>query len=136
MGLNFSRIEYVIHYGVPTTASAFLQESGRACRETGVLGNSLLLTYPRMTAGRKVDEAMKAFGKAEVCLRDTLLNKFGCSKPPEQDPCCDVCDPQVSCQLKALILDSYDTSITDSFSDSLSIASVGDIDTVLDLECD
>lgn len=130
MGMNLSAIEYIIHYGVPTTADTFLQETGRAAREVGTVGHSILLTFPRMAAGRKLDHTMKTYVKAETCLRETLLTQFNCVKPAGQDNCCDVCDSETTCSVKQAIIDSFESSITDSFSDSLSLASIGSIDDI------
>lgn len=133
MGINLVNIQYVVHYGVPTTADCFLQETGRASREASVHAHSILLKFPKMKAGRKVDETMKDYAKGETCLRGLLLRNFGCSKPAGQQACCDVCDPHLSCHVKSYIVQSYESSLTESFSDSLSIASVGDVDDVPDL---
>ena len=123
MGINLVNIQYVVHYGVPTTADCFLQETGRASREASVHAHSILLKFPKMKAGRKVDETMKDYAKGETCLRGLLLRNFGC----------DVCDPHLSGHVKSYIVQSYESSLTESFSDSLSIASVGDVDDVPDL---
>lgn len=127
MGMNLSNIEYVIHYGPPMSCDSFLQETGRAAREPSLHGHSILLTFPRMAAGRQLDETMKSYLNPEKCRREILLSKFKCAKPADQLMCCDVCQPEITCQLKQSILTSFEDSITDSFSDSLSLASLEDI---------
>lgn len=133
MGINLSAIEYVIHYGCTSTADAFVQESGRAAREPTLHGHSIMLTFPRMSAGRQLDDTMKAYVKSESCLRQTLLTKFHCQKPENQSLCCNVCDPDLSCIVKEAIVESFAESITDSFSDSLSIGSLGDVEEIPDI---
>ena len=126
MGLNMASIKYVIHYGPPTTADAFLQETGRASRGKDTQGHSIMLTYPRMASGRKLDGTMKSYIKHTSCLRNILLSKFKCTKPVDQHMCCDICDTINRCELVDLIDESYESSITDSFSDD-SLASAGSI---------
>ena len=80
-----------------------------------------------MANGRKLYQTMKSYAQVKSCLRECLLADFGCDKPSEQQACCDVCDPDILCHVKTQIVQSYDSSFTDSFSDSLSVASFGDI---------
>lgn len=128
MGMNLKGVDYVLHYGPPMTADAFLQETGRAAREIERHGYSILMTFPRMTNGRKIDDHMKAYVKAEQCLRDILLSKFKCNKPADQVICCQFCNPLDTCVISELIEQSFEVSLTDSFSDSDSMASVGEIE--------
>lgn len=127
MGINLSRIEYVLHYGPPTTADAFFQETGRAARESDIHAHSIMLTFPRMAAGRKLDNTMKAYVKSTQCLRNTLLAKFMCIKPIDQQMCCDICE-KLSCTIKDAVVASFASSETDSFSESDSEASAGQIE--------
>lgn len=128
MGMNLANIEYIIHYGIPNATDSFLQESGRAAREAGSHGHSILLSFPKMAAGRRIDKGMKKYAAAETCLRQTLLDQFDCVKPANQNYCCDVCDDTITCEIKNLILDSFDSSIAESFSDTLSVDSVANLD--------
>lgn len=131
MGMNMAGIEYVLHYGPPTSADAFVQETGRAARESSVHGHSILMTYPRMASGRRLDNTIKAFAQAKSCLRDILLSRFDCSKPIDQIQCCDVCDSTLSCLVKDCILSSFQSSLTESFSDSDdSVASAGQMEEI------
>lgn len=127
MGINLARIEYVLHYGPPSTVEAFLQETGRASREVGASGHSILLTFPRMAAGRKLDSTMKHYITDTTCLRDTLLSNFNSRKPVNQPKCCSLCEPCVSCEILDLIRQQYDSDITDSFDDSESVGSAGNV---------
>lgn len=128
MGINLAAIEYVIHYGPPRTAEAFLQESGRVARDQASQGHSILLTYPRMATGRQLDVTMGLYTKAEQCIRAILLGRFNCEKPADQQDCCDSCEPSLTCMVKEYILNLYEDSLTYSFSDSLSVGSLGDIE--------
>lgn len=132
MGVNLTGIVYVVHYGSPTTAAAFLQETGRAARDPLLQGHSILLKYPRMSTSQQLDSTMREYLKGERCLRDILLGKFASTKPIDQIMCCDVCEPALTCDLKDIIVDSYECSVVDSFSDSMSIASL-DVIEELDL---
>lgn len=133
MGMNLSNVEYIVHYGPPMTSDAFLQETGRAAREFTTHGQSILLTFPRMTAGRQIDETMKTYMQNKSCRRNILLSKFQCTKPADQLACCDICDPNIFCELKQSIIDSFTDSVTDSFSDSLSLASLEDVEDLPEL---
>lgn len=128
MGINLSDIQYVIHNGAPNTAAAFLQETGRVAREYNQHEQSILLKFPKMVTGHQLDSCMKQYIKGENCLRNTLLSQFQCTKPDDQLLCCDVCDPSLTCDVKDAIVDSFASSEADSFSDSLSIASLDGIE--------
>ena len=127
MGMNLSGVQYVIHYGIPSTTAMFFQETGRVSREVSVHGHSILMKFARMTSGRKLDANMKLYVKGEKCLRNILLSQFKCSKPIDQSKCCDVCD-DVDCYMLDLIREGYDSSITESDSDTDSVASAGEVD--------
>lgn len=128
MGMNLAAIEYVIHYGPPTSTDSFIQELGRASREPELHAHSILLTYPRMASGRVIDGTMKKYVQAQSCLRQVLLSRFNCIKPADQQKCCDVCEPQIDCIVKNSIINSYESSLTESFSSADSIASCGQLD--------
>lgn len=127
MGMNMAMIDCVIHYGPPTTADAFFQETGRAAREPSRHAHSILLTFPRMASGRKLDNTMKMYCLGVECRRVTLLGKFGCTKPLDQTQCCDVCE-EIPNPVKTAICDSFQSSVTDSFTDSDSLASAGELE--------
>lgn len=133
MGINIRSVDYVVHYGPPRTADAFLQETGRAAREKDRHGHSILMTFPRMCSGRPLDGFMKSFSRREGCLRQILLNKFNSTKPTDQQHCCNVCDKHLYCHLVQLIESSFEESITESFSDSDSLASIGEIEEIDDI---
>ena len=55
LGMNLANIEYVIHCGVPTQASMFLQKTGRAAREVSIHGHSIFMKFPCISSSRKLD---------------------------------------------------------------------------------
>lgn len=94
VGVNLTLIEYVVHYGPPSTASDFLQETGRAAREASSSALSVVITYPRMVK-KHTSTTMRAYVSAanSCCRRALLLKPFNVT-PDSQDDCCDVCQPQ------------------------------------------
>jgi superfamily II DNA helicase RecQ len=133
MGMNLAQIEYVVHYGPSLTAEAFFQETGRAGREVHLLCHSILLTYPRMLCGVKPDKVMKDYAKSDGCLRNILLSKFNTTKPDNQLHCCMRCHPDTPCTILTLLHDSFESSFTETFSDSDSVASVASIESLTDM---
>lgn len=96
VGVNLSCVEYVVHYGVPVSVQDFLQETGRAAREPGSGGQSILMTYPRHTKPG-TNQSLKDFSSSDctVCRRALVLKPFNVV-PERQDQCCDVCDSEIT----------------------------------------
>lgn len=133
MGLNLSGISHIIHYGPPTTCDAFFQETGRASREKESHGHSIMFKFPRMASGRKLDRFMKSYVADDTgCLRNIVLAKFDAKKPGDQKSCCTRCEPNIECDILDRIRESYDSSITESFSDS-DVASAGSVESLDDI---
>lgn len=88
LGLNFKDIDYVVHYGVPTTTEEFLQETGRAARELERHGHAVLLTFPGMQAS---DLTMKLVARSDTCIL-RLLNDHFDIKTVRRIDCCDICN--------------------------------------------
>ena len=109
MGVNFSGITRIIHYGAPRTIDDYFQESGRAGR-TGELSVSTVYWLPADVPLRKdttdphVAEAVTVRNYLEndqQCRRYQLLSYFDYSLAnnlPSCNPttCCDVCKHQSS----------------------------------------
>lgn len=72
MGMNIAAVEYVLQYGHPNIADAFLQDTARAAREAGSQGYSVLMTFPKMCSGRKLDSYMKTYVNGETCIQNSV----------------------------------------------------------------
>jgi ATP-dependent DNA helicase RecQ len=104
MGVDKKDIRSVIHYEVPGSIEAYLQEAGRAGRD-GLPSRAVLIAGPRAEArlGLEKDEGRKARFRALLeyassdsgCRRDQLLDLLGASGEG-RPPCsgCDRCDGQ------------------------------------------
>lgn len=95
VGVNFTNIKYVIHYGIPSTPSDFLQETGRAAREPSSTALSVVIGYPRMVR-KETDSAMRSYVKTDnrCCRRALLLKPFNIV-PTNVKYCCDICQPEL-----------------------------------------
>lgn len=104
MGVDFSGLNRIIHYGAPRTIDDYFQESGRAGR-TGELSISTVFWSPpdaplrKDTSDPHIAEAVAVRNYLEneqQCRRFQLLSYFDyslASNLPPHDPttCCDVC---------------------------------------------
>lgn len=134
MGMNLAMIEYVLHYAPPLSSDAFFQETGRAGREPDLMCHSILLTYPRMFSGCKPDDTMPKYAKSDDgCLREILLSRFNTTKPSDQTRCCMRCHPDTPCNILSFIEQSFDSSLTESISDTDSVASLESIESIPDM---
>lgn len=95
VGVNFTNIKYIIHYGIPSTPSDFLQETGRAAREPSSIALSLVIGYPRMVK-KETDSTMREYVKSDnkCCRRALLLRPFNIV-PITTQYCCDFCQPEL-----------------------------------------
>ncbi|MFP3043145.1 RecQ family ATP-dependent DNA helicase [Treponema primitia] len=111
MGVDKADIRTVIHRDCPPSVEAYLQESGRAGRDSRP-SRAILLWGPDDTlalkrASRDADkarlEALFRYGRDTTCCRReallTLLNYQGGGDRPESD-CCDVCNGNAEAGLR------------------------------------
>lgn len=103
VGINVSDVMYTIHYGTPTLAQDFLQETGRAARESSAHGHSILITFPRENP-KGLSKFMKAFKKGRSCRRALLLAAFNSSSTISGlTKCCDVCNTSIDHPFRAVV---------------------------------
>ena len=128
VGVNLTDIKYVIHYGIPTSVSDFLQETGRGAREAGATATSIVIGYPHMVR-KGTDKTMKQYARKDLtcCRRVTLLSPFHII-PKFQNECCDICQPAMlsvdlvfSFLRKQFICESNVTSSSSSSASSISL---------------
>lgn len=124
VGVSLKRVEFVIHYGSPLSISEFVQTTGRASRERRVQGYSVLMTYPRMFAGRRPSQVMRDYCRPlESCRRALILAAFD-TIPTVVPLCCDICNPHYFHPVLRLIKSSacITSCETSSISSSSSIS--------------
>jgi superfamily II DNA helicase RecQ len=95
MGLNFSLVTYVVHYGPPHNVDTFVQQLGRAGRD-GSQSYYLLLYCGRQKKG--VDNEMLCYLNAVDCRRKQLMSFHGGSEQSVvKHLCCDNCSSKCVC---------------------------------------
>uniref|UniRef100_A0A8W8N9U5 DNA 3'-5' helicase n=2 Tax=Magallana gigas TaxID=29159 RepID=A0A8W8N9U5_MAGGI len=98
MGVNYSFLRNVVHYGLPHKMDTFVQQMGRAGR-TGELSNELILFKLHKGMLKKVDTDLVQLAKDTQCRRKVLCNSYLCIKD-DINPvhnCCDVCEKECQC---------------------------------------
>lgn len=98
MGVNFSNVRAIIHYGPPREIEDFVQQIGRAGRD-GKPSKALLLYNGHHL--KNCNQNMKDYCSSNSgCLRKLLLEEFG-SVEPETNPdhdCCVHCHKDCLCK--------------------------------------
>ena len=101
MGINCHGVKSIVHYGPSRNVEAYLQESGRAGRDSSDLCKAVILYSNVML--KHSDEAMKDYVKnSTVCRRTMLLSHFqiesdSVKKPLLPHECCDICQRHCHC---------------------------------------
>jgi ATP-dependent DNA helicase RecQ len=96
MGINFSVVNHVIHFGPSYNTDSFIQQMGRAGRDN-TQSHHLLLWSSRQL--KNVDVEMIDYMRAKECRRHILMNLYGGMKHALLDLhlCCDNCADMCSC---------------------------------------
>ncbi len=95
MGLNFSTVNYIIHYGPPYTADSLIQHMGRAGRD-GSQSFHLLLYTGRQKRG--VDDEVLSYIASSDCRRKQLMSYYGgIANELINHLCCDNCAATCAC---------------------------------------
>ena len=96
MGVDKKDIRTVIHYDVPSSAEAYLQEAGRAGRD-GMQSKAILLYSPDdLEQIAKSDDERRQFFeryvKTKDCRRKLLLQAMDETEAPDKCSGCDICN--------------------------------------------
>jgi ATP-dependent DNA helicase RecQ len=98
MGLNFSVVNYVIHYGPPYTTDSFIQQMGRAGRDGSQSYNLLLFSCRQL---RNVDREIVNYLYTADCRRQVLMSLYGGQvENIDMHVCCDNCASKCDCGKK------------------------------------
>ena len=104
MGVNIQDICQIIHIGPPSSAKAYFQETGCACRD-GKPSTAFLYYSNRDIAKNRVgmQDDMRVFCMSkDMCLRKLLLQSVDYEKEFAIKPlhnCCDVCQKDCDCPI-------------------------------------
>lgn len=94
MRVNFKDIRYVVHYGPPRCTEDFIEEIGR----DGEKAVSALFFQGEHL--KKCDKAVKAYVKANTCLRNIVLEEFEEKVTSGNHTCCLSCHLNCHCSSK------------------------------------
>lgn len=102
MGINCPDIRQVIHWGPSEDIEAYIQETGRAGRDSKLSCALLFVSKTNFTAKgryRKVNSSMLNYCKVQSCRRSFLLSEFDPDDQPNPTgcSCCDICASECVC---------------------------------------
>ncbi len=114
MGVNFSGVNYVVHYGPPRTVDSLLQQMGRAGRD-GSQSHHLLL-YANIQC-RGVDNEVKTYVKSTECRRKILMSFYGGDVKFNKlrHFCCDYCSALCDCNSDECKLNRFPLFLDDEY---------------------
>lgn len=103
MGVNIPNVRHVIHFGPSSAIDNYVQESGRAGRDTKQ-SHAVIYLYPGALRGH-VSKSMKQYCKTEfhkeglICRRYQLFKGYlgSYSSIPILHNCCDICTKMCKC---------------------------------------
>lgn len=96
MGVNFSGVYNVVHFGPPREIDTYVQQMGRAGRD-GVQSQDIIIYKPAHL--KTLDEDIKKLVTTDQCRRAMLTNSYMCSEKIDikKHLCCDLCEKKCSC---------------------------------------
>ena len=97
MGLDCPDVRRVIHWGPPSDLEAYLQETGRAGRDS-LSSSAVLYINPNDLRSPFIEESMRNYCQnTSICRRELLLKDFEssnieeCASKIDVPDCCDIC---------------------------------------------
>ncbi|XP_062570049.1 ATP-dependent helicase wrn-1-like [Saccostrea cucullata] len=96
MGVNYSDLYNVIHYGPPVEIDTFVQQMGRAGRDNNQSHDLIIYKSAQL---KKIDNDMKDLVVSDKCRRLILTNSYMCdpAKDIKGHFCCDICERNCKC---------------------------------------
>lgn len=100
MGLNLRDVDLVIHYGVPSDLDDYLQQTGRAGRDSSHQAHAIVLRHKQCLLGKNIKPEMKLVVKTRGCRRVALYQSYvpGIEPLETRHNCCDNCAHMCDCQ--------------------------------------
>ena len=105
MGINCPDVRQVVHIGLPSDIESYIQETGRAGRDSKLSVVNLLQTK---CVNRDIERSMSDSVKNDtVCRRDQLLDNYSHCDLGSKCLCCDVCKQVCTCRSCDVKLNSF-----------------------------
>lgn len=109
MGINCPDVRHVIHWGVPSDAEMYVQESGRAGRDGKLSCATIWKTSSdlnkRYTTQHMIDYCLE---KNVLCRRSFLFEDFhDCNFTSKGCKCCDICQRNCDCGCCDVYINSF-----------------------------
>lgn len=96
MGVNYSELYNVVHYGPPKEIDTFVQQMGRAGRDNKQSHDLIIFKSAQL---KRVDNDMKNLVVSDQCRRLLLTKSYMCdpAKDIKKHFCCDICERNCKC---------------------------------------
>ncbi|XP_062599088.1 uncharacterized protein LOC134260556 [Saccostrea cucullata] len=100
MGVNFKNLHCVIHYGVPHDLDTFVQQMGRAGRDS-TFSEEILLVKKNKKLFKKIDpEILRLVSSENECRRQIISSAYlATADPVDSHLCCDACNKKCNCRI-------------------------------------
>lgn len=98
MGINCKSVWRVIHFGPSKSVELYIQEFGRAVRDS--LQSTCILLYNGLLSAN-CENDMKQYVQIQQCCRKWLMEHFGCQSNHvnyNTHKCCDICSSWCTCE--------------------------------------